>query len=336
MISKVYEKTKTFIKENYLFFLGLIVIIFLMTFKLPYYISAPGGLINTSSRIDITSDFEMEGSLTMAYVTEMDGIIPMLVIAFFNKNWDVETEAEVTTGSESIEDVQFRNKLLLEEANSTAMKVAYDNSDISYKKENSKTYVTYVDDLAQTTLEVRDQIIEVNGEKIKEKNDVYDILGTKKIGDKVKFKVINDDKEYNREATLIDVQGEAKIGILVSETYDLKSDYNIDLTFKGTESGSSGGLMMTLTVYSYLNKIDLTGGKTIVGTGTIDEEGNVGEISGVKYKLIGAYKKGADIFLVPRGDNYKEAKRVKKENGYDITLVPVSTFEEALEYLENN
>ena len=86
MINKVYEKIKTIIKENYIFLFVFLVLFVLMTFKLPYYISAPGGLINTSSRIDITSDFEMEGSLNMAYVTEMDGIIPMLVIAFFNKS----------------------------------------------------------------------------------------------------------------------------------------------------------------------------------------------------------------------------------------------------------
>ena len=334
MISKVYEKTKTFIKENCFIILGFIVLIVLMTFKLPYYISAPGGLINTSSRIDITSDFKMKGSLNMAYVTEIDGIIPMLIVAFFNPNWDVESEAEVTTGSESIDDVRFRNKLLLEEANDTALLVAYDNSDISYKKENSKTYVTYVDDLAKTNLEVGDQIIEVDGNKIKDKQEIYDTLMTKNVKDKVKIKVLNNGKEKEKYAKLINVNGKAKIGILATENFDLKSDYNIDLTFKGTESGSSGGLMMTLTVYSYLNKIDLTHGKTIVGTGTIDNDGNVGEISGVKYKLIGAYKKGADIFLVPRGENYKEAKKVKKEKGYDITLVPVSTFKEALTYLE--
>ncbi len=336
MINKVYEKTKTFIKENYRILLVFLILFFLMTFKLPYYISAPGGLINTASRIDITSDFEMEGSLNMAYVTEMDGIIPMLIIAFFNENWDIETEDEVTTGSESVEDVQFRNKILLEEANATALKVAYDNSDINYTKENSKSYVTYVDDLANTNLEVGDEIIEVNGQEIEEKQDIYDIISTLEIGDEVQLKVLNNEKEKTRKATLIDVNGEPKIGILVSETYDLKSDYNIELTFKGTESGSSGGLMMALTVYSYLNKIDLTDGKTIVGTGTIDEDGNVGEISGIKYKLIGAYKKGADIFLVPEGDNYEEAKKIKEENDYDITLVPVSTFEDALNYLEEN
>lgn len=334
MINKVYEKIKTIIKENYIFLFVFLVLFVLMTFKLPYYISAPGGLINTSSRIDITSNFKMEGTLNMAYVTEIDGIIPMLVLAFFNPNWDVETEAEVTAGNESIDDVRFRNKILLEEANATALKVAYDNSDINYKKENSKTYITYVDDLAKTNLEVGDQIVKIDNQKVKDKAHAYELLKDKKIGDTVKLKVLNDGQEKERSATMIDVADEAKIGILISETYKLKSDYNIDLTFKGTESGSSGGLMMTLTIYSYLNKIDLTGGKTIVGTGTIDESGNVGEISGIKYKLIGAYSKGADIFLVPRGNNYKEAKKVKKEKGYDITLVPVSTFKEALEYLE--
>ena len=79
MTNKLYDKTKTFIKENYKSLVIFIVIILLMTFKLPYYISAPGGLINTSSRVDMTTDFKMEGSLNMAYVTEFEGIIPMLL-----------------------------------------------------------------------------------------------------------------------------------------------------------------------------------------------------------------------------------------------------------------
>ena len=56
MINKVYEKIKTIIKENYIFLFVFLILFVLMTFKLPYYISAPGGLINTSSRIDITSN----------------------------------------------------------------------------------------------------------------------------------------------------------------------------------------------------------------------------------------------------------------------------------------
>lgn len=334
MVNKVYEKTKTFIKENYKTLLLFIVLIFLMTFKLPYYISAPGGLIDTSDRVEMPENMEMKGSLNMAYVTEMDGIIPLLLIALVNNNWDIESTEEVTGGVESIEDQRFRNELLLKEANSTALMVAYENSNIDYSKENTKDYVTFVYPEADTDLEVGDIITEVDGKKIKDKQEIFDLLSTKNIGDKITLKVINDDEEKTKHATLIDAGGEPKIGILVTETFDVESDHEVKLKFKNSESGSSGGLMLTLTLYSYLNNIDLTDGKKIVGTGTIDASGNVGEISGIKYKLIGAVKKGADVFIVPAGENYKEAKKVKEEKNYDIKLVPVKTFKEALAYLE--
>lgn len=334
MFNKVYDKIKLFIKENYKSLLVLIILIFLMTFKLPYYISAPGGLINTSSRVDMENDFKMSGTLNMAYVTEYEGIIPMLLIASLNKNWDIESVSEITAGKESIKDQQFRNKLLLKEANSTALLVAYKKAGVSYHKENSKNYVTYVDELANTNLKVGDEILEIDGKKVKNKKQLNEIIKTKKIGDKIQFIVKNNKNKYTRYAKTVNVNNEPKIGLLVTETYDLKSDYNINLKFKNTESGSSGGLMLTLTLYSYLEKVDLTNGKKIVGTGTIDEEGNVGEISGVKYKLIGAVKKKADVFLVPV-DNYEEAKKVKNEHNYDIDLVPVASFDEAVKYLSD-
>ena len=123
--------------------------------------------------------------------------------------------------------------------------------------------------------------------------------------------------------------------MISAKTFDIKSDYHVDFNFKSSESGSSGGLMMSLSLYSYLKKQDLTSGKKIVGTGTIDSEGNVGEISGIKYKLIGAVKNKADIFLVPDGDNYKDAMKLKKEKKYDIKIVKVKTFDDALVYLKS-
>jgi len=334
MINKVYEKIKDYIKENYKTLLIIIIAILLITIRLPYYISAPGGIINTEEKVDITSDLKMKGSLNMAYVSEIQGTIPLLIYGILNPNWDIEKEEEVTVGSETIEDEQYRNKMLLEEANDLAILVAYDNSDIPYKVENNKVYVTYVDDLAKTNLKVGDEIIKVDGKTINEKADLYKLIENKKPGNKVKFTVIRDGKEKETNATLINVNNEPKVGVIITETVDIKSDYNVDLKFKGTESGSSGGLMMTLTIYSYLNNIDLTHGKKIVGTGTIDRQGNVGEISGIKYKLMGAVKEKADVFLVPQGENYKEARDLKNEKGYDIDIVPVETFQQALTYLK--
>ena len=75
-------------------------------------------------------------------------------------------------------------------------------------------------------------------------------------------------------------------------------DINIKVKTKSSESGASGGFMTALAIYNALTSDDITKGKIIAGTGTIDSEGNVGVIGGVKYKLSGAVKNHADIMLV--------------------------------------
>ena len=334
-MKNLFNNIKKLIKEYYKVIIVYVLILALFLVKFPYYISAPGGLINTDDKIETTENFKMSGSLNMAYVSEIHATIPSLIVSLFNKDWDAEKEEEVKNDNETIEEKNYRNKMLLEEANDTALLVAYKHSDITYKVTNNKVYITYVDKQADTNLKIGDQILKVDNTKISDKNTLFEYIASKKIGDKITIKVkdINGD-DKTRKATLIKVLDEPKVGAVVTETFDVKSDEKINFNFKYRESGSSGGLMLTLTIYSHLNKIDLTDGKTIVGTGTIDINGNVGEISGIKYKLIGAVNKGADVFLVPVGENYEEAKKVKKERNYDIKLVPVATFDEALEYLE--
>ena len=334
IINKIYEKVKSFIKENYKSIIFIIVVFFLFFFKLPYYIYAPGGLISTSDKIETSNKINFKGSLNMAYVSTIRGTPITLLYALINKSYDIESVDDVTVGAENIEDEEYRNKMLLEEANNIALEVAYKHSNVSYKVQNNKIYVTYVDDSAKTNLKVQDQIIKIDGHKVKDKEYLYNYIKEKKLNDKISFTVINNNKTYKKEAKLINVGGVAKVGIVITETKDIKSSKNIDIKFKSTESGSSGGLMIALTLYSYINEIDLTNGKTIVGTGTIEKDGTVGEISGIKYKLAGAVKKGASIFIVPKGNNYKEAKKLKEKYNYKIKLVPVSTFEDALNYLK--
>ncbi len=334
IINKIYEKVKSFIKENYKSIIFIIVVFFLFFFKLPYYIYAPGGLISTSDKIETSNKINFKGSLNMAYVSTIRGTPITLLYALINKSYDIESVDDVTVGAENIEDEEYRNKMLLEEANNIALEVAYKHSNVSYKVQNNKIYVTYVDASAKTNLKVQDQIIKIDGHKVKDKEYLYNYIKEKKPNDKISFTVINNNKTYQKEAKLINVGGVAKVGIVITETKDIKSSKNIDIKFKSTESGSSGGLMIALTLYSYINEIDLTNGKTIVGTGTIEKDGTVGEISGIKYKLAGAVKKGASIFIVPKGNNYKEAKKLKEKYNYKIKLVPVSTFEDALNYLK--
>ena len=335
-MKKLFKTAKEYIKQYYKIIIVYIVILTLFLVKFPYYISAPGGLINTNDKIKTQDNFKFKGSLNMAYVSEIHATIPTLIFSVFNKDWDVEKETEVKNDNETIEEKNYRNKMLLEEANDISLLVAYKHSDIDYSITNNKVYVTYIDEMAETNLKIGDQIIKVNNKEIKDKNSLFEYISTKNINDKITLEVIDikGDKKI-RKAKLINVLDTPKVGAVITETFDINSDKQITFNFKETESGSSGGLMMTLTIYGHLNQIDLTNGKTVVGTGTIDINGNVGEISGIKYKLIGAVNKNADVFLVPKGDNYKEAKKIKNERGYKIDLVPVATFEEALNYLKS-
>ena len=116
-------------------------------------------------------------------------------------------------------------------------------------------------------------------------------------------------------------------------TFDIESNVNVQIDSKASESGPSGGMMMALMAYNAVTKQDLTNGLKIVGTGTIDLDGNVGEIGGVKYKLMGAVKNKADVFFVPV-ENYDEAIEVKNKKKYDIEVVKVATLKDAINYLE--
>jgi PDZ domain-containing protein len=97
----------------------------------------------------------------------------------------------------------------------------------------------------------------------------------------------------------------------------------------GEVGGPSAGLMWALGLYELLDPGDLTAGRTIAGTGTIDLAGRVGPIGSIREKVIGAERAGADLFLVPV-DNMPELEGV--ETG-DMELVPVKTFDDALEAL---
>ena len=75
------------------------------------------------------------------------------------------------------------------------------------------------------------------------------------------------------------------IGILISVDQELETIPKIEFKFKGTEGGPSGGFMMSLAIYDTLTGSKLSQNRKIIGTGSIDQYGNVGEIGGVKYKI---------------------------------------------------
>jgi len=67
----------------------------------------------------------------------------------------------------------------------------------------------------------------------------------------------------------------------------------------GDIGGPSAGLMFSLGIVDDLTPGDLTGGRFVAGTGTITSTGVVGEIQGIRFKMLAAREAGATVFLVP-------------------------------------
>ncbi|OZG48703.1 Lon protease [Bombiscardovia coagulans] len=89
--------------------------------------------------------------------------------------------------------------------------------------------------------------------------------------------------------------------------------------------GPSAGLMYTLGAIDKLTPQDETAGQVIAGTGTMNKDGTVGEIGGIRLKMIGARRDGASWFLAP-ADNCKEVVGNVPQGLRDVR---VSTLEEA-------
>ena len=225
-------------------------------------------------------------------------------------------------------------KHYLQESIDTATINAYKNAQKQLNITNINNLVSYISEEANTNLKIGDNIISVNDMSIKSLNDLKNIVSTLKENTKVNLKIKRDNKEKEAYAYTYKTSDGLKIGISILNTYDYEVNPKVKITSKASEAGSSGGLMMSLTIYNQLTKEDITHGKKIVGTGTIDIDGNVGIIGGVKYKLIGAVKNKADIFICPE-ENYKEAAKIAKDRNYNITIIKAKTFKEVLEKLKN-
>lgn len=323
---------KNLIKNNYKFIIALVLILLIFWLPLPYYIDAPGGLTNLTKKVSI-KDKKIDGSYNLTYVSEYKASIPLIVYSWFNKDYDIYKKEDILLDNESDKEYYERDRLFLEESLSNAVISAYSLAGKKVDKKNNYLYVGYILDNSNTDLKVGDSIISIDGVKVNTKEEVNKLLSKKNVDDKISIKVKNNNKEYTRYAYLKKEKDKIIIGIIPIEVFEYKVNPKVDIKTSTTESGGSGGLMLALTIYDLLSDSNLSNGRVIAGTGTIDSNGNVGEIGGIKYKIKGAVKDKAEVFFVPK-DNYKEAKKLIDKRGYKIKLVKVNTLEDAVNYLK--
>ncbi len=325
---------KNILKEDKFYIIALAILILIFNIRLPFYVNAPGGTININNRIEYQDKKEYKGSLNMLYVTEYVSSIPFYLLSHIIPDWDLESIKENQVSStESVEEINKRNKILLENSINNATYVAYKSA--NKKIEITKTKYVVVAVTKENGLKIGDEILEVEGKKVSSLEMIKQTIEEKNVGDEINLKIKRNNKEQEVVAKIEKDQNKKALGVMIVTNYNLKPEKEVKLKFKQSESGSSGGLMMSLSIYSAISDKDILKGRNIAGTGTIDMNGNVGEIGGIKYKIMGAVKNKMDVVLVPSA-NYEEAIKVKEAKNYKIKIVKVDTFMDAIDYLTTN
>jgi len=317
---------KKILKENLKSIIFILLMVLIINIKLPYYIEAPGGTINLSKRIDKNYQKE-KGSLNMLYVTEYKGNIVTVLLSKLINSWDLNTIKNQQISNENAEDIYLRNKVMLDNSvqNATFVAYKYAGKEINIKETQNIVIAT----TKNNGFKVGDIVLSIDNLPVENITTIKEYISSLNEGDEVDILI----KRNNREKHLkITIDSDKLLGIMLITNYTYETPDNLDIAFKSGEGGSSGGLVLSLGIYSQITGIDILKGRNIAGTGTIDIDGNIGEIDGIKYKIAGAVRNHMDMVLVSPY-NYDEAKKVIEENKYDIKLIKVSTFKEAIDYL---
>jgi Lon-like protease len=184
-------------------------------------------------------------------------------------------------------------------------------------------------DPAVGKLDPDDVIVAVDGKQVRSPSDVSAVMAKRTPGDIVAFTVRRG--RQTRIVTIKTVSGgdppHAIIGVVLETQLDIELPFPVRID-AGNVGGPSAGLAFALEVLEELGRNVLHGHK-VAATGEIFADGSVGPIGGIEQKTIGAREAGVDAFLVPAGENARDARK-----GADgLRIIPVESFTQALHAL---
>ncbi|MED0656620.1 SepM family pheromone-processing serine protease [Anoxybacillus ayderensis] len=312
-------------------------------FHLPYYVTMPGTAEPLRPLVEVEGGYKEKGKFMLTTVRMGQANVFSFALAHISKYNELYRIDEVRQEGENDEEYAHRQLKMMENSKETAIAVAYKKANRSFSYRNKGVYVLYVVDgmPAANVLKSGDQLVAIDGQRIEEADAFIQYVSVKKKGDRVRVTYKRAGKEKTATLTLAPFPKEKNrvgLGVSVMTDRDIVTDPPVRIE-SDKIGGPSAGLMFALEVYNQLIPEDLTKGYRIAGTGTINIDGEVGPIGGISQKVIAAHKAGADIFFAPneRGakrSNYKEAVKTAKDIGTKMKIVPVDTFDDAVQFLQ--
>ena len=306
---------------------------------LPYLAYEPGPVRDVSDLVSVEdqSTHPIDGDLFMLTVAtvELNGFD--LVTALFDDSIDVYPTERVRPPEISEEEYARQGLAQMDASERTAIAVALRHLgyNVALTGDGARVVSIVPGAPADGVLQEGDVITGIDGDQVEWAPDLVNRLASHAIGDTVSLTVDRDEEVLDLSVTLVEHTqdpGRPMVGILAETENERlgKLPFQVEIDSSNI-GGPSAGLMYTLTIIDLLTEDDLLKGHTIAGTGTIDSEGNVGGIGGVRQKVVAAERQGADFVLVPEA-NYEDALSAPTA---DEKVISISTLQDALDFLDN-
>lgn len=327
-----------------IFAILIIVVIGLNFYKMPYFIEKPGAAQSINGIIHVKQGKKVNGQFMLVYIYEGQANFWQYLWTKYDQNkYTKLVKANlVTYPDENNTEYMLRQENYMTEAQNTASYVAYKAAGKHPVMNKEGVLILNVISTMPDAkvLKPGDVIVGFEGHTIHTVTDLKPLVQGLKKGQKVHMQINRKGQMKNVTVTIGQFPNaftggktQYGIGIIQSDKIRVKTKPNVSFDINNI-GGPSAGLMMTLEIYDQLTAKDYAKGYHVAGTGTIAFDGKVGPIGGIKEKVVGASKSGADIFFAPTAEHQaKDAMAAAKDIGTKMKIVPVSTFQDALNYL---
>lgn len=292
----------------------------------------PGPIYDVIDQVEVGPDVEVyppTGDHLVLTVAGTNRLSLLEAIGYgISPRADLISLSSVRRPGETAEEYRTRNLQSMDVSVHTSIVVALDR--LGYELDDAEIVVSGIleDVPADSDLDPGDVILGVEDTTLQRADDLVEYIAGRQPGDTLKLEIMRDDETIDAKVELTsreDDPSAAMLGITVQEMVDPPLDIDIETDKVG---GTSAGLMNAIAIMDLLSPGNMVNGHTVAGTGTLDLDGNVGTIGGIRQKVVAAKEVGAEFVIVPRG-NLEEAETAS----VDIKLVPVDTIDDALDYL---
>lgn len=311
-------------------------------YPLPYYISKPGMAKELEPIVSVENRHASEGSFMLTTIQMGKANIYTYALADWLDYWSVYKEEDIKRTDETDEEYNVRQLYLMEGSKVNAIISAFREAKMPYETHYEGVYVLSAlkNMPAYEVLQAGDRITKVNGEQLTSSEQLMTYIKDQPEGSTLRLEIVREGESIEKsvQTKLNPENNMLGIGIVLVDDRSVETDPKVEID-SSKIGGPSAGLMFSLEIYNQLVEEDITKGYHIAGTGTIDEDGNVGAIGGIDQKVVAASESGASVFFAPnengeKNSNYSVALQTAKDIGTSMIIVPVDTMEDALNYLQ--